>query len=67
MTRREAAIVGAYTGILMGDTSDVNKYIVYILGRELNVYELLRPEILREVKEKIEQDFLELCYNLTED
>lgn len=40
MTKREAAIVSAYTGILIGDFSDMHKYIEEKLDRAVWTPEL---------------------------
>lgn len=40
MTKREAAIVSAYTGIMLGKFSDMLGYIEEILGRPVHTHEL---------------------------
>ena len=43
MTKREAAIVSAYTGVLIGDFDEVHKYIEELLGRPVFTHELAAP------------------------
>lgn len=40
MTKREAAIISAYTGILIGDFNDMHKYIEEIAGCSVFTHEL---------------------------
>ena len=39
MTKREAAIVSVYTGVLIGDFSDFYAYAVEIMGRPIFTHE----------------------------
>lgn len=50
MTKREAAIVSAYTGYLIGEFSDFHAYTEEIMGRPIFTHEL--PNIADELKEK---------------
>ncbi len=40
MNKREAAIVAAYTGFLIGEFSDMHKYIEEIMGGSVFTHEL---------------------------
>lgn len=60
MTKREAAIVSAYTGILLGDFEDMHKYIDEIMGRYVFSHELGEKAIVEEIKNRSTQDFLNL-------
>lgn len=60
MTKEEAAIVSAYTGILLSEFSDFHKYIEKILNRPVFMYELADKEIWVEIKEKSRQDFINI-------
>ena len=59
MTKREAAIVGAFTGVLLGKFSDMKEYIEEVVGRPVFTHEL-GGSINEEVKEKSKQDFLNI-------
>lgn len=50
MTRREAAIIGAYTGVLIGDFADLHAYIEEKFARPVWTHELTRPEIVVRLK-----------------
>ena len=61
MNEREAAIIGAYTQILMGEFSDLHAYIEEVMGRPVFTHEIGDPNILAEIKEKCKPDFLAIC------
>ena len=58
MTKREAAIVSVYTGVLIGDFSDFYAYAVEIMGRPIFTHEF--PYIADELKEKSKKDFMSI-------
>lgn len=58
MTKREAAIVSAYTGYLIGEFSDFHAYAEEIMGRPLFTHEFL--SIAEELKEKSKKDFISI-------
>ncbi len=65
MTKKEAVIIEAYTGVCMLKGEDRNlfyKYINQLMGRKVYMYETLALE--REIKEKAEPDFIKICKNL---
>lgn len=58
MTKREAAIVSAYTGYLIGEFSDFQAYAEEIMGRPIFTHEF--PSIADELKEKSKKDFMSI-------
>jgi hypothetical protein len=58
ITRAQAAILGAYTGILCGPFEDMHEYIEQIMGRPVFTHELASDTLCEEIKEKAKQDFL---------
>ena len=58
MTRREAAIVTAYTGYFIGNLDDLYKYLSEIVGRPVYAHEI--PALLAAHNSKIKQDFVTL-------
>lgn len=58
MTKREAAIVSAYTGYLIGEFSDFQAYVEEIMGRPIFTHEL--PMITDELKEASKKDFMSI-------
>lgn len=58
MTRREAAIVSAYTGYLIGGLGDLYNYLSELIGRPIYTHEI--PVVLDEYHSKIKQDFVML-------
>lgn len=65
MTKREAAIVSAYTGISLGDLNDFYKYIEKILERPVFTHELEDKSVWEDIKNKSRKDFCEI--EVTED
>lgn len=58
MSKREAAIVSAYTGYLIGAFSDFQAYAEEIMGRPIFTHDLTRLEY--ELKEKSKKDFMNI-------
>lgn len=57
MTRQEAAIVSAYTGILIGGFDNMHKYVEEVLKRSVFTHELACKDIVEEVKQASRNDF----------
>ena len=58
MTNREAAIVSAYTGVLLGSFSEMLKYVEEILECQIWTHDLADKEIQNKIKELSKQDFI---------
>jgi hypothetical protein len=58
ITREQAAIIGAYTGILAGPFSDMHEYIEKLVGRPVEVRELGNEEFVETIKKLAKADFL---------
>lgn len=58
MTKREAAIVSAYTGILLGDWADTQFYIEELMSRPVFTHEI--ASLLDEIKGKAKNDFMNI-------
>ena len=58
MTKREAAIVSAYTSILCGDFSELHKYVEEIMGRPVFTHEMGSKKLWEEIKDRSKHDFL---------
>ena len=58
MTKSEAAIVSAYTGILIGSFSDMHEYVEKIMRRPVMTHEMGNKIIADEIKEKSKADFI---------
>lgn len=61
MTNYEKLVVSAYTGTLMCDFNVLHQYIEATMGRPVFTHELADPDILKELKEKVEPEFLRIC------
>lgn len=60
MTKREAAIVAAYTGILLGDFATMQAYAEEKLGRPLWTHQLGSKAVVDELREAARADFVAL-------
>ncbi|OGF58480.1 MAG: hypothetical protein A2Y62_21200 [Candidatus Fischerbacteria bacterium RBG_13_37_8] len=60
MTKQEAAIISTYTGILIGEFSDMHEYIEKIMNRPVFTHELGDHKIVKEIKQKSKQDFINI-------
>lgn len=63
MTKREAAIVSAYTGILIGDFSEMHKYVEEIFDRPVFTAEFASEDFFKEIKNKSAKDFIGIEVN----
>lgn len=61
LTREDAAIVGAYTGICCGPFPDMHEFIEKILGRPVMTHELARSEMWEKIKEAAKPYFIDIC------
>ena len=57
MTKREAAIVSAYTGVMLGDSSDLHKYVEEIMEIPVWTHQMGNSKIAKEIKQKSKNDF----------
>ena len=62
LTKDQAAIIGVYTGVTCGPFSDVHKKIEQLLGRPVFTHEMASEALMTEVRKKVTQEFMDLCY-----
>tara|TARA_R110002126_G_scaffold185903_1_gene334588 strand:- start:1132 stop:1335 length:204 start_codon:yes stop_codon:yes gene_type:complete len=60
LTTEQAAIIGAYTGILLGNFADKHEYIEKILGRSVYTHEMADKDFWEELKEKVKPDLMKI-------
>ena len=58
MTKHEAAVISAYTGILIGRFSDMHGYAEKLFGRPIFTHEFGSDEIADKLKELSKPDLL---------
>lgn len=58
MTKKEAAIITAYTGYICGDITDIIRYVEGLFGRPIFTHEL--PEMSDQIHERSKPDFMAL-------
>lgn len=56
LSRDQAAVIGAYTGILCGPFSDLQAYAEKVMGRPVWTHEM--PGIADELKDRARNDFV---------
>jgi len=61
LTRDQAAIIGAFTGICAGPFADIQDYAERVLGRSVWTHELGTKEVWEELKEASRKDFFSIC------
>lgn len=69
MTKRECAIVMAYTGVCMlagEDFGIFHKYVEQVMGAPVYTHELAFEEVQDEIKRRVWPDFLQLCATATD-
>lgn len=66
MTKREAAIVSAYTGFLCGEFSDMHKYIEEIMQRPVWTHEMGSEGFQEKIRNLSRNDFVKLSELITE-
>lgn len=62
LTREQAAIIGAYTGVLAGNFSDMHEYIERIMKRPVFTHEMGNEVIANQIKEAAKADFLAIAH-----
>ena len=65
MTKHEAAVVSAFTGMLIGEFSDMHGYAEKLLGRPVFTHEFGSGGIASQLKELAKPDFLEIHETIT--
>lgn len=60
ITKREAAVISAYTGFLLGEFDDLHGYIEEKLGRPVWTHELASEQLCEEIKTLALSDFMSL-------
>lgn len=65
MTKREGAIISAYTGKLCSSMEELQNYVEKILERPVFTHEFADKETVAEIKNKSEEDFMNLIKNQT--
>ena len=66
MTRKESAIISAFTGFLCGSFSDMHKYAEEIMGEPLFTHQFGDKKFAEKLREKAKPDFIKICENITE-
>lgn len=60
LTVNQAAVVGAYTGFLVGNFRDMHEYVERVMDRPVWTHEMGTEEIALQIREASKEDFLRL-------
>ena len=61
LTREQAAIIGIYTGITCGPFEDIEGKSEQLLGHPIWTHQFADPVLCRELKERVQPEFIALC------
>lgn len=61
LTREQAAIIGAFTGIACGPFPDIHEYAERKLGRPIWTHQFASQKLSEQLREAAREDFLALC------
>ena len=62
LTREQAAVIGAFTGITCSPFSCIHEYAERVLGRSIWTHEFASERLMEELKEAARADFMKLVY-----
>lgn len=62
LTKRQAAIIGAYTGVTCGPFADIHEYAEELLGDGIQTITFAGREFAALLKEKAKADFISICH-----
>lgn len=62
LTRGQAAVISAYTGILAGDFATMHGYVETLLGRPVLTHEMGDKATWKEIKAAARADFEAICF-----
>lgn len=60
MTKREAAIIAAYTGYLIGEFSEMHAYIEEKMGRSIWTHEMGSEDFMDNLRQLTKEDFVNI-------
>ena len=61
LTKDQAAIIGAFTGMLAGQLHDLHEYVARIIGRPVWAHEMGNEKTMEQIREAARKDFLSIC------
>lgn len=62
LTKEQAAIIGAYTGITCGSFGDIHELAEKRLGRPIWTHQFADVRLVEELKAAVSPDFLAICH-----
>lgn len=60
MTEKEAAIVMAYTGIIIGSMSAFHRYAEKLIGHSIFTHEFSSKDLMNKIKKLSKEDFIKI-------
>ena len=62
LTKEQAAVIGAFTGIVAGPFGDVHEYAEKLFNRPIFTHQFASQAFADELREKARSDFEALCF-----
>ena len=66
MTKREAVVISAYTGVMCVEFTELHKYIEEVMERPVFTHELADQEVVDQIIERSKPEFLQICENVND-
>lgn len=63
LTREQAAVLSAFTGVMMGEWADFQEYAERLLGRAVFTHEFAQDTLSAQIREAARDDFMALMPN----
>ena len=64
LTRRQAAIIGAFTGVACGPFRDIHEYVDSLPGfKGIGTISFAQEAVWEQIKRACREDFLAICYD----
>lgn len=60
-TKKEAAIISAFTGIMVGEFKDFHEYVENLFGYSIFTHQFADKSFAEKIKELSRPDFMKLC------
>lgn len=61
LTKEQAAVIGAYTGVTAGPFADIHEYAERKLGYPIFTHQFANPKVVEALKQAAREDFLAMC------
>jgi len=60
LTKEQAAIIGAFTGVTCGPFKDIHEYVERKIGRPIMTHEFADKKFTADIKNTVREDFISI-------